>query len=117
MEEIKEACGIKIGDYIRDETGKIFRLTDKELEEEIDEIYWYGDGMCTGCYSNQVVKHSPNIIDLIQKDDVGIMNCYGLLVKKFITESDILELKLGNYELLKVVTKEQFANAEYRLEE
>lgn len=67
MEEIKEACGIKIGDYIRDETGKIFRLTDKELEEEIDEIYWYGDGMCTGCYSNQVVKHSPNIIDLIEE--------------------------------------------------
>lgn len=118
MEKIKEACGIKIGDYIRDETGEIFRLTDKELEEETDEIYWYGGGMCTGCYSNQVVKHSPNIIDLIEVGDYvngsyveGFIEKNKFQNKLIITEAGMID----NNDIKSIVTKEQFANAEYKL--
>lgn len=63
------------------------------------------------------LKHSKNIIDLIEVDDIGIMNCYGLKVKKFITKDDISELKFRNYELLSIITKEQIKQIEYRIKE
>lgn len=43
------------------------------------------------------------------------MNCYGLIVKKVITQDDIWELKIGNYKLLKILTKEQFASVSYEV--
>lgn len=105
---------IKVGEYIRTKNGKIRKLISTVAQYYItDKLSIMEDNQ----YEIQnIKKHSFNIIDLIEKDDVGIMNCYGLLVKKFITESDILELKLGNYELLKVVTKEQFEKVEYKLD-
>lgn len=112
---------IKVGDYVRTKKYGIARVDDIKHCIWLDRAIAADPCVPSYCftdeeYKNIVKKHSPNIIDLIEKDDVGIMNCYGLLVKKFITESDILELKLGNYELLKVVTKEQFAAVEYKLD-
>ena len=103
---------IEVGEYVRLDDGTIGKVIpyDNGIKIRITEIDTWKPTI------ESIKKHSFNIIDLIEKDDVGIVNCYGLLVKKFITESDILELKLGNYELLKVVTKEQFAAVEYKLD-
>lgn len=84
---------ISKGDYYIDIQGTSFRKDDYVL---------------TG-------KYSPNIIDLIEVGDWGIMNCYGLIVKKVITQDDILELKTGNYQLLKILTKERFESESYEV--
>lgn len=113
---------IKVGEYVRTKNGyiaKFIHVDNKFGFLEFDKTIWKESyvprkTISFSAFNKRIVKHSSNIIDLIEVDDVGIMNCYGLLVKKFITKEDILELKLGNYTLLKIVTKEQFAKAEYK---
>lgn len=110
---------ISINEYVRTIDGYIRKV------EQVNRKGSY-DGLCHGAYNvdipykysqgisaKKIKSHSPNIIDLIEADDIGIMNCYGLKVKKFITKDDILELKFRNYELLSIITKEQMEAIKY----
>ena len=113
---------IKVGEYC-----KLARSQGIRKIEEIDEEgYWLDDyiadefGEATlylykSELKNEVENHSENIIDLIEEDDIGIMRYNGLIFKKFITKDDILELKFKNYELLEIVTKEQFNQVKYEV--
>lgn len=109
---------IEVGEYVRIEAGKFYKIL-SAVKNTFLCIEIRGNATKIEVLSDlePVVKHSKNIIDLIEVDDIGIMNCYGLKVKKFITNDDILELKCRNYELLSIITKEQIKQIEYRIEE
>lgn len=54
---------IKIGEYIRTEEGEIF----KAIEEEVDYYNFELNKLNPKEIFNPIVKHSPNIIDLIEE--------------------------------------------------
>lgn len=60
---------IEIGDYVRTKKGKIFK---------------YGKGRAYLGKDNEIVKHSKNIIDLLQEED--IVN--GFTIEKFYDEDE-----------------------------
>jgi hypothetical protein len=96
---------IKVGEYIRTKLGDIKQITEgfEFIIERHNKSF------------NNIVKHSPNLTDIIEENDIGIMNCYGLIVKKFLTMDDIFGLKTKEYELLELVTKEQFEYISYKV--
>lgn len=73
--------------------------------------------------SNNIIKHSKNIIDLIEEGDIVNGD---LLVYKGKTANETEKLLVGNHiirgmaleivDIKKVVTKEQFASIEYKVE-
>lgn len=110
---------IKVNDYIRTIDGYIRKVT------QVNKKGTY-EGICYGAYSvdkpyknsqgisaKKIKSHSKDIIDLIEEEDIAVLNCYGFKVKKIVKRDDILELKLGNYELLEILTKEQFNQMKY----
>lgn len=105
---------IKVGDYIRTELGDIKQIT--EGFEFI--IQRYNES------SNKIVKHSPNIIDLIQAGDIVIYTVNNVLtdigiVKEHIdarTQKKALRIGLRNLEqveIKEILTKEQFSQTKY----
>lgn len=101
---------IEVGEYVRTDIGVIYKYTEEEKDDlQLKDFRFYNDG--------RIVKHSKNIIDLIEEDDIGIMNYNGMIFRKFITLDDILELKVGHYKLLRLVTKEQYKSVEYIVKE
>ena len=108
---------IKVNEYVRTKTGNITKVISVKntviwTEDFIDVYCRYNEGIIE---KTDIKKHSPNIIDLIEEDDIGIMRYKGLIFKKFITKDDILELKFKNYELLEIVTKEMFNQVKYEV--
>lgn len=112
---------IEVGDYIRIKNGPIRRIIEINEGKEktifgkyrLDKDY----NNCRSVAEKKIVKHSKNIIDLIEEDDIGIMNYNGMIFRKFITLDDILELKVVHYKLLRLVTKEQYKSVEYIVKE
>ena len=100
---------IEVGEYVRTDKGKIVKIDKEKINLQMLKFLDVEYG--------QIVKRSKNIIDLIEEDDIGIMLYRGLTFRKFITKDDILELKVGNYKLLKILTKEQFNDNCYVVEE
>ena len=100
--------------------GKVTKIEDgKFLYENKTLITWIGN----------VVKHSPNIIDLIEAGDlvifkIGSMNAIRCgIVNKFndARSGELVSLvdgyKLEQVKILSIVTKEQMQSIEYRVEE
>lgn len=106
---------IEVGEYVRDCEGnieKIINIINKDLY-----IGNYGNSYPKNC----IVKHSPNIIDLIEVEDyvngskvVGKdNNCILILTDGGQTcYRNIFE----NKDIKSILTKESFKNAEYRVE-
>lgn len=107
---------ININEYVRTEDGNIGKIEQINKEPTDDNIIYVVTDNWVGMYE-EIVKHSPNIIDLIEKNDIGIMSYNGVIFSKFITEDDIIELKIGTYKLLQIATKEQFENIKYKIGE
>lgn len=111
---------LKVGEYVRTKQGYIAKVT-KQLTYSVycfDSKVEYSLGipeyrLQDTIFDKVIVKHSSNIIDLIEEEDIAVLNCYGFKVKKIVKQDDILELKLGNYELLEILTKEQFNQMKY----
>ena len=116
---------IKVGDFIRTKegyVGKILRLGD---EFSYDCIF--GSGDCKYAVSfHGIVKHSPNIIDLIEVGDY--VNGYKVLekIKSNIRENGIHILIFRTHssetwetffedEIESIVTKEQFESMKYEV--
>ncbi len=115
-------CEIKVNDYIRTDRGiikKINSITDVRI---ID--------FANACYYGDIVKHSSNIKELLEKGDY--VNGYELL--EFDDEEGNLYLGIPIYEdalmncisevrpldtieIKSIVTKEQFKNIEYKVGE
>ena len=60
---------IKVGEYIRDNKGFIFKVAEIDFDEEANQNYYKGSEICSGCFQEMIKKHSLNIIDLIEKGD------------------------------------------------
>lgn len=121
---------IKVGEYVRTECG-IAKIKDilikyKVYELDKDIMYIYQENWQNTCAESEILKHSFNIIDLIENKDI-------LKVKT--KENEILmigfdentidikykeiieEIENGEYELLEILTHKQYERDCYRLEE
>lgn len=114
---------IQVNEYVRTIDGYIRKVTQVNEKGSYNCLCWGAYFVdkdykhCQGISAKKIKSHSFNIIDIIEEDDIGIMRYKGLIFKKFITKDDILELKFKNYELLEIVTKEQFKAMEYEVGE
>lgn len=100
----------KVNEYIRTSEGNIYKYNENNEKVFIDNF----EEMLN------VVKHSKNIIDLIEVDDiVKVLDIDLIRILKLDNEEEIEmfkeELEENNYKLLSIVTKEQFANIEYKV--
>lgn len=98
---------IEVGEYVRLKNG-IIEKTDEDEADRLD------------MFSDNVVKHSKNIIDLITEGDIlryklkGLKNEYITVVKKYYDERNdenwllINGYKLEQVEILEILTKEQY---------
>ncbi len=113
---------MNVGDYVRTKYGitqfKEYKTTngDKLLCMPVK------DGS-QGIFANieDVVKSSPNIIDLIEEGDIvnyGLLGGGMVIFKKDgeITTNTILFSNLKEKDIKKVITKEQIENIEYEVE-
>lgn len=122
---------IEIGEYVRTINGTIFKIIDGNSDNyDIDFSYfklefledeWFEDNRYNdnGYFFNErnIVKHSKNIIDLIEVGDY--VNGKKVLQKigKFLEVSscDIGNNRIYDYMIKSIVTKEQFNNMEYKI--
>lgn len=126
---------IKVGEYVRTpEKGYIGKLVER-IENALNyykidvgrEIIHCDNSRDNYIYSREGfgLKHSKNIIDLIEVGDyvngqkvIEVDSCKGAMREVYV-EGQNPEKDCGLYfeQIETVVTKEQFANIEYRLEE
>ena len=127
---------IKVGEYVRTKYGYIAKIT------EIDNYIWFNQkinkesGMAVYELSkvefeNLVVNHSPNIIDLIEEgdyvngdkivaidytedEDGNYKNVLGIME---IEDDYAYPIELRVLNIKTIVTKEQYAAIEYKVEE
>lgn len=109
---------IKVNEYVRLRNGDVTRV--KAINEKTFKCKFHK----VNCelFIDFIVKHSSNIIDLIEIGDyvngykvIDIKGGY-LYIDKINLDTELYET-LVDYQVFSVVTKKQFANAEYRLEE
>lgn len=135
---------MEVGDYLRTKYGNIAKIIDIENDEDDNtkilifnkEIIPYYEFTTDNCYEKDVdeyiIKSSKNIIDLIQVGDyvngliveknkygdlyIGYVYCGGDIGRTqepyatFIKDMEIEDIK-------SIVTKEQFKNMEYRIDD
>lgn len=123
---------IEVGEYVRTKNGTIFKIIDGNSDNyDIDFSYfklefledeWFEDNRYNdnGYFFNErnIVKHSKNIIDLIEVGDYvngkEIHEIDENIKRLYSYEKDDYNTIL-NREIQRIVTKEQFFNMEYRL--
>ena len=118
---------IKVGEYIRTKEDGICKLIAKEMDADyefcgyVDKPFWLRE--------NNIVKHSSNIIDLIEVGDW--VNTYKILEigidpfnQKKILSTDCMEIgafgdrsliQFHNEDIKSIVTREQFELAKYEV--
>lgn len=115
---------IKIGEYVRNEDGYIEKissfdkLTNIYKDEEGILRKWEGEDVFGNEYSTIILKHSPNIIDLIEVGDY----VNGLKVDKKYEDRVVINTRdkiivWFEYQIKSIVTKEQFENIKYKIGE
>ena len=110
---------MKVGDYIRTNDGKIGKIGNITRYAQTDN---YCMIMCENFedYENNIIKSSPNIIDLIEVGDIvnyEQLNGGVVLNKKedSIDTWSILPNSLKNEDIKSVITKEQLKNCMYEV--
>lgn len=115
---------IKVGEYVRTSKGEITRIIglDDFIEDDGTTFYETTDnpGYMDLC-SKDIVKHSQNIIDLIEIGDyvnghrvVDTDNNNVGIMREVYCEDDE-DFGIWDEMIETIVTKEQFANIEYKL--
>ena len=128
---------IEVGEYVRTNQGHIGVLKRIELDENDKSLKWYvfdkkefETNIVKEEYINKpyIVKHSKNIIDLIENEDCLIYKIRGsdILRKGFVrkhidleTNREYLSIEfysLKQIEILGIVTKEQFNSVKYEVQ-
>ena len=114
---------MNIGDYVRTKDGYIRKIVDICEEDgipiELDKPILEDDTKWRNCYQiveciqkEDVIKSSPNIIDLIEEGDIlTIKDMLGNITKVEVDE----HFKLLSGKIVSIVTKEQFERCEYKL--
>ena len=127
---------MKVGDYVRTECGiakiKSFETKNKEIINlDKDIMICNMDCYRNTCTIKQIIKSSPNIIDLIEVGDyvngmlvtnIWIDKETGNIEFEFNNHESYLYPKSWNYEsritkykIKSIVTKEQFVKMEYKV--
>ncbi len=104
---------IKVGEYIRTKDGEIGKYIGNDLKYEMFD--YDVNGNKSSCLYNDLVKHSKNIIDLIEVGDY----INGKKVINILDGKSIIALIgiIDEQDIKSIVTKEQFAQIEYKLED
>ena len=114
---------IKVGEYVRTKEGSLDKVTEIVnnyvlLKSKIT-ISEYGESRIF-IKKLDIIKHSPNIIDLIEKGDyvngekvTGIMSGYVYLDKIDIETKKVKTLT--DYQIKDIVTKEMFNQVKYEV--
>ena len=116
---------MKVGDYVRTEYGIAKYISDKVTKYGVYYVVDKDIMICNvegweNCLSgsNEIVKSSPNIIDLIEVEDYvngsyveGFIEKNKFQNKLIITEAGMID----NNDIKSIVTKEQFKNMEYEV--
>lgn len=120
---------IKVGEYVRTEKGSIGKFKSYGIDDVDEKIVYFKNNKGTTCVDeNEIVKHSLSIIDLIEVGDYvngrevkhiamfeGFPN-YPKLI--FTDERHLIPGETAeNKDIKSIVTREQFSNIEYRLED
>lgn len=105
---------IKVNDFVRLKDGTIAKVLEIK-NQDTDILNWYCLDNDMGTMDRSIVKHSPNLIDLIEVNDICIMSYNGIVFQKFVSRDDIVALKLKEYKLLEILTKEQFESISYKV--
>ena len=114
---------IKVGDYVRTKYGIAKYISDKATRVTIykvidkDIVYDNVDGWEDVLLDNEIIKSSPNIIDLIE---IGDYVNGGIVINKKNDTIQIIQLiipfDLKEKDIKSIVTKEQFESMEYKIE-
>ncbi len=122
---------IEVGEYVRTKNGQIAKYIKKEeCDEDVFDgilfdncIYKDNTRIRKGFLKTIIVKHSKNIIDLIEVGDY----VNGCRVEGFRVDRDNFNKVFGVYSsdntvvdeenIKSIVTKEQMASVEYKVEE
>lgn len=118
---------IELGEYVRTKDGKIGIFV-KYSSRKNESIYkspfncfvkLKGRKSNLQCHRDYIVKHSKNIIDLIEVGDcVNGHKVYHITGYYVLVESlEKYNLCFEEQDIKSIVTKEQFKNAEYRIQE
>ena len=63
---------IEVGEYVRTKDGeihKVIEIKENRYITNFDDYFYYGYDNNMGGFKSDIVKHSKQIIDLIEKDD------------------------------------------------
>ena len=114
---------IKVGEYIRIPRSNIEKV--KKIDKKNKIIYTNNDWYYSDWLDDDQIKHSFDIIDLVEVGDyvngkkvIYIDDCKGCM-RQFLLDCDDIEKDCGRWEeeIKSIVTKEQFENMEYKVEE
>lgn len=110
---------LKIGEYIRTKKGRIFKLK-KINGDYLIEDKEYG---AMGCFIDDMVKHSSNIIDLIEEGDyvngykvLNVINeepCPSGKCVDIESNMDSSYCTFWDNDIVDIVTKEQFEERKF----
>ena len=60
---------IEVNEYVRTKSGFIFKVNKITYNEEYKD-YWYQESFLLGDWKEEIVKHSKQLIDLIEVGDI-----------------------------------------------
>lgn len=109
---------IKVGEYVRTREGEINRITEI-LNDDSDVLTYYCFENNMGTLEKAIVKHSPNLIDLIEVGDMvhtkDVLNeeWYWMFDEEMVkaTKETIEE----GVALIEIVTKEMMESISYKV--
>ena len=117
---------IKVNDYVRNKRGyigKVIKIRERiETYKNDREAYLVDWGGKRATYISQIkdIKHSPNIIDILEIGDILRVfdNLSETEEKVNIFDDEMLkavkeDIKDDNYKILSILTHEQFSSLEY----
>lgn len=138
---------MKVGDYVRTKNGIIGKIIDMRIEDDFLLRKRYGDRIYLDnnklCLINEIIKSSPNIIELFEEHDLVVIEYYSLRYKERVTrlfevtfkDSEYINLSNAKCEFMlvngkfnkgdkelkpiikSIVTKEMFESMEYKVGE
>ena len=119
---------IKAGEYIRTKEGEIGVIGFPDEEENMFEqkqFEWYSNGKSYNLIKEyEVIKHSKNIIDLIEEGDyvngvyiegIGIRGYNDKYLRTLELDGEYKYINIFPSEIHSIVTKEQFKSVEYEV--
>lgn len=106
---------IKRDDYARLNTGLICKVIGIKENNCNKKAIYFGIYEQDWFDCSAVENFSNDLADLIEVNDIAIMSYNGIVFQKFVSRDDIVALKLKEYKLLEILTKEQFESKSYKV--